>query len=65
MKSIIPPVKGTRDFYPEQKALHSWLYGVLRQVSESFGYQEWEAPYLESLDLYAAKSSDEIVREQA
>lgn len=65
MKNIIPAVKGTRDFYPEQMAIRAWLYGVMREVSESFGYQEYEAPFLETLDLYAAKSSEEIVREQS
>ena len=36
MKTIIPSVKGTRDFYPEDMAIRNWLYGVMRQVSESF-----------------------------
>jgi histidyl-tRNA synthetase len=40
MKKIIPPVKGTRDFYPEQMAFRTWLHDTMRQVSESFGYQE-------------------------
>lgn len=62
---IIPPVKGTRDFYPEQMAFRTWLYAQVRAVSERFGYQEWEAPFLESLDLYAAKSGEELVKEQA
>ena len=62
---IIQPVKGTRDFYPEQMAFHTWLYGQIRTVSERFGYQEWEAPYLESLELYAAKSGEELVKEQS
>jgi histidyl-tRNA synthetase len=65
MKKTIPPVKGTRDFYPEQMALRTWLYDTVRNVSESFGYQEWDAPYLESLDLYAAKSGDELVKKQS
>lgn len=65
MKSIIQAVKGTRDFYPEQMALRTWLYEKLRSVSESFGYQEYEAPILESLDLYAAKSGEELVKEQS
>jgi len=64
-KKIIQSVKGTRDFYPEQMAVRTWLYTVLRQVAEAFGYQEYEAPMLETLELYAAKSSDEIVREQS
>jgi histidyl-tRNA synthetase len=65
MKNIIPPVKGTRDFYPEQMAVRNWLYATVRRVSESFGYQEWEAPMLESLDLYAAKSGEELVKKQS
>jgi histidyl-tRNA synthetase len=65
MKNTIPPVKGTRDFYPEQMALRTWLYDTLRQVAESFGYQEYEAPILESLNLYAAKSGEELVKEQS
>ncbi len=65
MKNIIPPVKGTRDFYPEQMAVRNWLYANVRRVSESFGYQEWEAPILESLDLYAAKSGEELVKKQS
>ena len=65
MKNIIPPVKGTRDFYPEQMAVRTWFYGTVRRVSESFGYQEWEAPILESLALYAAKSGEELVKKQS
>src|SRR5512138_3202815 len=65
MKKVIQSVKGTRDFYPEQMAIRVWLYETMRAVSESFGYQEYEAPMLESLDLYAAKSGDELVKAQS
>ena len=65
MKNVIPSVKGTRDFYPEQMAIRSWLYQTAKEVAESFGYQEWEAPLLETLDLYAAKSGEELVKEQS
>jgi histidyl-tRNA synthetase len=65
MKNTIPPVKGTRDFYPEQMAMRTWLYNTVRSVSESFGYQEWDAPFLETLDLYAAKSGEELVKKQS
>jgi histidyl-tRNA synthetase len=61
----IPAVKGTRDFYPEEMAFRRWLYDRVRQVSESFGYSEYEPPYLERLELFAAKSGDELVKEQA
>jgi histidyl-tRNA synthetase len=65
MKKVIQSVKGTRDFYPEQMATRIWLYNTMRGVAESFGYQEYEAPILESLDLYAAKSGEELVKEQS
>jgi histidyl-tRNA synthetase len=64
MKSI-PSVKGTRDFYPAEMQVRSWLYQTIRRVSESFGYQEYEGPFLESLDLYTAKSGDELVKKQS
>jgi len=65
MKNVIKSVKGTRDFYPELMAVRTWLYQTAREVAESFGYQEWEAPLLETLDLYAAKSGEELVKEQS
>ncbi|MBN1658177.1 MAG: histidine--tRNA ligase [Anaerolineae bacterium] len=61
----IQPVKGTRDFYPELMAFRTWLYGKARDVSRRFGYEEYEAPLLERLELYAAKSGEELVKEQS
>ena len=65
MKNIVPAVKGTRDFYPEEMGIRTWLYQTFRSVSELYGYQEYEGPILERIDLYAAKSGEELVREQA
>ncbi len=65
MKQLIRPVRGTRDFYPDQMAFRQWLYAKMKEVSQRFGYQEYEGPALETLDLYAAKSGDELVREQS
>jgi histidyl-tRNA synthetase len=58
-------VKGTRDYYPADMAFRNWLYGQARRVSRKFGYQEFEAPCLETLELYAAKSGEELVKEQS
>jgi histidyl-tRNA synthetase len=65
MKTIIPPVKGTRDFYPEEMAVRTWLLSKVRAVSERYGYQEYEGPFLERMDLYAAKSGDELANQQS
>ena len=56
--------KGARDFYPDQKRVQNYIFGVWRQVAESFGYEEYGAPLLEPLEIYAAKSGQEIVNEQ-
>jgi len=65
MKAIIQPVKGTRDFYPEEMSIRTWLYDQIKAISSSFGYEEWEGPILERLELYAAKSGEELVKEQS
>jgi len=65
MKNIIHPVKGTREFYPPEMALRNWLYEKIKSVSQSFGYLEYDGPFLEPIDLYAAKSGEELVKEQS
>lgn len=65
MADIIRSVKGTRDFYPEDMAVRRWMFDVIRDVSTRFGYQEYDGPCLEFIDLYAAKSGEELVKEQA
>ncbi len=64
-KQEIKSVKGTRDYYPREMSLRNFLYDKARQVSESFGYQEYDGPFLETLELYAAKSGEELVKEQS
>jgi histidyl-tRNA synthetase len=63
VKVNIPTVKGARDFYPEQMALRNWLYENMRAAAQSFGYQEYDGPFLETLELYAAKSGEELLKE--
>lgn len=58
------PYKGARDFYPEDKRIQKYVFNVMRQVAEKFGYEEYDAPLLEPLEIYAAKSGEEIVNEQ-
>ena len=65
MKQVIQSIKGTRDFYPTEMARRQWLLAQMRTVSESFGYQYYDGPCLESIELYAAKSGEELVKEQS
>lgn len=64
MNLSVKPYKGARDFYPEDKRLQKYMFNTWRRVAESFGYEEYDAPILESLDIYLAKTGSEIVDEQ-
>lgn len=58
------PYKGTRDFYPEDKRVQNYIFETWQRVVQLYGYEEYGAPMLEPLDVYAAKSGQEIVNEQ-
>lgn len=51
---------GFREFYPEDLARRSHLFRLWRGAARSSGFAEYDAPVLEPLDLYRAKSGDEI-----
>ncbi len=53
-------VKGFRDFFPEECAMRNYIFETWRRVSRRYGFLEYEAPVLESTDLYRKKSGDEI-----
>lgn len=65
MANKIQTVKGAREFYPEQMALRNFIYEKVRAASRSFGYQEYDGPFIEPIDLYAAKSGEELVKKQS
>ncbi len=58
------PYKGTRDFYPDEMRLRNWFFGKIRKSLETAAFDEYDGPMLESLDLYAAKSGEEIATKQ-
>lgn len=65
MQSVnFQPVKGMRDFYPPDMRLRNWLFGKAREVSERFGFEEYDGPILEPIELYLEKTSEEIVKQQ-
>jgi histidyl-tRNA synthetase len=57
------PTKGMRDFFPEDYERHRWLFESWREVAESFGFQAYDAPILESEALYVRKAGDEITQQ--
>ena len=58
------PYKGTRDFYPDDMRLRNWFFGKIRASLELAAFEEYNGPMLESLEMYIAKSGEEIANEQ-
>ena len=54
-------VRGTRDFYPEDMRVRSWLFGKFHDAAKSHGFEEYDAPVLETEEIYTRKAGDEIV----
>lgn len=59
------PYKGARDFYPEDMRVRNRMFEIWRDVCQLYGYEEYDAPILEPVELFAAKSGDELVNEQS
>jgi len=53
-------VRGTRDCYPDQMRLRNFIMEAWRRVSLRNGFEEYDSPIFEYLDLFTAKSGDEI-----
>ena len=58
--SAFQTLPGFREFYPEDLARRSHLFGQWRRAARAYGFAEYDAPILEPLDLYRAKSGEEI-----
>jgi histidyl-tRNA synthetase len=57
------PPKGTRDFYPEDMRLRTWLFDQWRDVAKTYGFSEYDAPVLESESLYTRKAGEEVTQQ--
>lgn len=58
------PYKGTRDFFPADMRRRNFIFQKLSEVSELFAYEPYDGPMLEELDLYKAKSGQELINDQ-
>src|SRR6266481_750001 len=54
---------GFRDFYPDELALKNHIFATWREVARRYGFQEYDGPPLEPLELYTDKSGAEIVQQ--
>lgn len=63
-KLTTQPYKGSRDFYPDDMKIRNFIFETWKKVCKSYGYEEYDGPFIENFDLYAAKSGEELVNEQ-
>ena len=52
---------GFRDFYPDETALRNQIFAAWRTVAARYGFVEYDGPPIEPLELYTAKSGEEVV----
>ncbi|GKY98945.1 hypothetical protein MPSEU_000850300 [Mayamaea pseudoterrestris] len=57
------PPKGTRDFFPEDMRLRTWLFDHWRAVAKTYGFVEYDAPVLESESLFTRKAGEEVTQQ--
>ncbi len=58
------PYRGTRDFFPKEMRLRNYIFQKMAEVSERFAYEPYDGPLLEEVDLYLAKSGEELINDQ-
>lgn len=58
------PYRGTRDFFPRDMRLRNYIFAKMAEVSERFAYEPYDGPLLEDIELYLAKSGEELINEQ-
>jgi len=59
----ISSVRGTRDFYPQQMAVRNFIIDGWKAASQRSGFEEFDGPIFEYLQMYQVKSGDEIVEQ--
>ena len=59
---LIPP-RGMRDFYPADMVLRNHIFDAWRCSAERFGFQPYDAPVVEHLELLKRKAGEEIVHQ--
>ncbi len=58
------PYKGTRDFFPIEKRVQDFIFKNMTATAESFAYEHYDGPLLEEVELYKAKSGEELINDQ-
>ena len=58
------PYKGTIDMYPQDIQERNYLFNIWTKVAKKFGYEEYDTPTIEGVEIYKAKSGEDIANKQ-
>jgi histidyl-tRNA synthetase len=64
MNTLVQPIKGFRDLYPQDKAIQNYLFSVLKKTADRYGFEQYDGPLLENIQIYLNKSSEELINRQ-
>lgn len=57
------PPRGMRDFYPDEMRVRNKIFSAWREAARRFGFQEYDAPVVETEELLTRKAGEEIVQQ--
>lgn len=60
----LQPLRGFRDLYPKEKGVQRFIFETLQKVADDLGYESYDGPVVEPLDLYLNKTSEELLNRQ-
>ncbi len=63
MKEKYKPPRGMNDIGPEEMRKRKLLYGIMRRILDSYGYEEVEPVHVEMFETLAAKSGEDVKNE--
>ncbi|MCP4914121.1 MAG: histidine--tRNA ligase [Oligoflexia bacterium] len=58
------PYRGTRDFFPKDKRVQDYMFSKMSEAANLYGYEPYDGPLLEEVELYKAKSGEELINDQ-
>jgi histidyl-tRNA synthetase len=54
------PPKGTSDWLPKEFAIRQYIFDTWKKVCQSYGFEAYLTPLLESAQIYKAKSGEDV-----
>ncbi|HOA05404.1 MAG TPA: histidine--tRNA ligase [Candidatus Fermentibacter daniensis] len=65
MELSTKPLTGMRQLYPDEMAVEAYIVGRIRDAALAYGFEEYDGPTIEPVELFLAKSGEELVSEQS